>query len=190
MSIESRHGVDKPGYEPPSQRPAVLLAEVGRDASTRPRYAITPFSLGLLCVAAAGLTLSVFLPFNEATGQFSTVRNNTLIQQGGWPFLAIAAYSVLAGYYSSSAGRRGWGPIIAGVCSILVAVQLGTDKALRTLYPLSPNGTPETSQHGIVASLGVAVYLAGAMSVLMVIAGIMMRQSPRRDVPSDATLDK
>jgi hypothetical protein len=32
---------------------------------------------------------------------------------------------------------------------------------MRTLYPVGPNGVPDTSHPGTVASFGVAIYVAG-----------------------------
>jgi hypothetical protein len=37
-----------------------------------------------------------------------------------------------------------------------------TDKCFRTLYPIGADGGPDTSQPGVVAPLGIALYVAGA----------------------------
>jgi hypothetical protein len=64
----------------------------------------------------------------------------------------------------------------AAIGVILVA----TDTEMRTLYPIGADGAPDTSQPGMVATLGIAVYVAGAGVAVAAIGSLMFRQGTQR----------
>ena len=51
-----------------------------------------------------------------------------------------------------------------------VAAVFGTDKGLRTLYPIGPNGEANPSAEDIVVALGIAPYVAGAGAVITLVS--------------------
>ena len=184
--IEDRHGVDEAGYEPPAAEPeSAPPAE-----PSKPRYAVNPIGVALVVVGAAAMAIAVFLPYLESTGIFSSVKENTLIQQEGWPFLLFAVAAALSALRNYGAGRRGWAPIILGLLGLGLAIKVGSDKSLRTLYPISPNGELDTSEAGKVASVGIGVYVAGAGAVLTVLGGYVMRSSPLAEVEQEEETKK
>jgi len=124
------------------------------------------------------MVAAVFLPVSEPTSTLATIEQNTLIQQEGWSFIVFAVLAVISAYRSYRSGRRPWAPIVWGLLAVAYAIYMGTDKGLRTLYPVGPNGTPDTSGAGTVAAVGIAVYLAGASGLVMALGGRLMRQSP------------
>ncbi|WP_165606426.1 zinc ribbon domain-containing protein [Mycolicibacterium celeriflavum] len=119
--------------------------------------------LGLVVVGAAALAISVFLPLTERTGVFSMVQNNSLIQHGGWILLLFAIGIAASGVGASQGRSYQWiwclvGCIIAGA----ILIYTGSDENTRTLYPVGPDGAADITQPGIVAPLGIAIYVAGA----------------------------
>jgi hypothetical protein len=52
-----------------------------------------------------------------------------------------------------------------------------TDKCFRTLYPIGADGGPDTSQPGVVAPLGIALYVAGADVAVALVGSLMLRFS-------------
>ena len=104
------------------------------------------------------------LPLAEPTGVFRLVRENTLIQHGGWMLIAVAV-GIAAGGFWASQGNGEWAmPAFLRVLAVIGIVIWAMNKDLRTLYPIGVDGTPDTSQPGMVASLGIAIYVAGAGS--------------------------
>ena len=49
-----------------------------------------PLGLGLVLVGAAVMAIATFLPLNEPAGVFSMIKDNTLIQRGGWWLIVLA----------------------------------------------------------------------------------------------------
>ena len=75
-----------------------------------------PLGLGLIVVGAVALAVSAFLPLVEPTGTFRMVEHNTLIQRGGWMFIALALGIAASGYWVSQ------GKWTAGGVPILLCV--------------------------------------------------------------------
>jgi hypothetical protein len=129
-------------------------------------------------VGAAAMAIAAFLPLVEPTGLFHMVQDNTLIQYDGWELIALAV-GIAAGGFRASQGRRQWWWLSAGMCLIAVA-QIAVwfmDKGLRTLYPVGSDGKTDTSLPGIEATLGIALYVAGAGVALALIGSVMLRQT-------------
>ena len=153
------------------------IASIG---CTDEQAAWNPLALGLVIVGAAAMAIAVFLPLLEPTGIFHMVQDNTLIQHGGWPLVALAVGIAASGFAASQRGGRSWG--FAVVLSLLAIAQIVLwfmDKGLRTLYLLGPGGTPIPGQTGIEASLGIALYVAGTGAVLALIGSGMLRQTEK-----------
>jgi hypothetical protein len=129
-------------------------------------------------VGAAAMAIAAFLPLVEPTGMFRMVADNTLIQHGGWTLIALAVGIAVCGFRASQRAGRWWG--LSLVLCLLAAAQIidwFMDKGVRTLYPTGPDGTPDTSQPGMVASLGIALYVAGAGVAIALIGTVMLRQT-------------
>jgi hypothetical protein len=124
-----------------------------------------PLGLGLVVVGAAALAISVFLPLVQPVSALRMVEDNTLIQHGGWVLLGGALGIVGSGYRASRGRGRPnerWTLIVVCVIAAGLVVLKANDKGLRTLYPVGPGGAVDTTQPGVVASLGIAIYVAGA----------------------------
>jgi hypothetical protein len=135
-----------------------------------------PLALGLVIVGAVALAISTFLPLVEPTGTFRMVEHNTLIHRGGWMLIALAL-GIAASGYRVSQGRwtARWVPI--ALCVSTAALIALNDKDLRTLYPVGPDGNPITTEPGIVANPGIAIYVAGAGVAAAFIGSVMLLQS-------------
>jgi hypothetical protein len=148
-----------------------------------------PLGLGLIIVGAIAMAISAFLPLVEPINAFRMVEDNTLIQHGGWVLIALALGIVASGYRVSQ-GRRtssGFGPIVLCVIAAAFIVINANDKDLRTLYPVGPDGNPITTQPGMVANLGIAIYVAGAGVAAAFIGSVMLLRSVKERVPADAS---
>ena len=132
-------------------------------------------ALGLIVVGAVALAISTFLPLVEPTGKFRMVEHNTLIQRGGWMLIALAL-GIAASGYRVSQGRwtARWVPI--ALCVSAAALIVLNYKDLRTLYPVGPDGNPITTEPGIVANAGIAIYVAGAGIAAAFVGSVMLVQ--------------
>jgi hypothetical protein len=145
-----------------------------------------PLGLGLLIVGAAALAISTFLPLVQPVNALRMVQDNTLIQHGGWPLIGLAL-GIAASGYRASRGK----PIQVVLCLVLctiaavVVVADATDTGMRTLYPVQLNGTVDTSQPGTVASLGIAIYGAGAGIAAAFIGSLIVAQSAEQRGPDN-----
>jgi Uncharacterised protein family UPF0547 len=139
-------------------------------------------------VGALALALAAFLPLDQATGLFSRVQDNTLIQHGGWALIALAVGIAASSYRVTQGSGKIWVPILLCVIAGLVVIGFANNSGLRTLYPIGPDGTPDTSQPGVVASLGLAIYVAGVGAVLPFIGCLMIGQSSREASAADDAL--
>lgn len=151
------------------------------------RRAGNPLALGLVIVGAAAMAIAAFLPLVEPIGIFPMVRDNSLIQHGGWTLIALAVGIAASGFRATSQrGGRWWGLTLV-LCLFAVAqiIDWFVDKGVRTLYPVGPDGTPVTSQPGMVAALGIALYVAGAGVAIALIGTVMLRQTQYSGVDDD-----
>jgi predicted RNA-binding Zn-ribbon protein involved in translation (DUF1610 family) len=145
-----------------------------------------PLGFGLVIVGAIGMSIAVFLPLVEPIGPFGRVSDNTLIQHGGWVLIALAL-GIAASGYRVSQGTRGarWVPLILCGLALAFIVYTANDKDTRTLYPVRPDRTVDTSQPGMVADLGIAVYVAGAGGAVAIIGSLILLRSAQRPAPDD-----
>lgn len=130
------------------------------------------------------MALATFLPFNEPNGLFRTIEHNTLIQHGGWTFIALAI-GIATAAIRSSQSKRNWfaAAIILCVLAGLQVFFLATDKDSRTLYPVGLDGTLDTTKP-TVAPLGIALYVAG-FGVAIALFGSFMLRRPDTERPED-----
>jgi hypothetical protein len=172
--IEDKHGVDEPGYVAPSP-------DEGADLSgDEPEETVTA-STGSIALAALGgivVAVSVFLPLDESDSPFGRVAENSLIQHGGWWLLIIGAVIALAAVATRQAGAVILLSLVAGAA----ALHFGSDKSLRTLYPIV-NGEAQSNGNGTVVPLGKAVYVAGAGALLAFVGGLAMLSSRKVVTP-------
>lgn len=136
-----------------------------------------PLGLGLVLVGAAALSISTFLPFVQPVSALRTVESNTLIQHGGWVLVVLALGIAASGYRVSRSGtKERWTPVV--LCAIAAAIVLFEgNKDMRTLSPVGSDGTVDTSQPGVVASLGIAIYVAWAGVGAALIGSMTLLQS-------------
>ena len=148
-----------------------------------------PLALGLVLVGAAVMAIAAFLPLDEPTGLLRMVQSNTLIQHGHWGIVALAVGIAAGGFWASQ--RDGKWPLTVVVCLIAAAeiINLFTNTDLRTLYPVRPDGTLDTSQPGTVAALGIALYVAAAGVAVALVGTLMLRQQERAARASAAQED-
>jgi hypothetical protein len=143
-----------------------------------------PLGLGLVIVGAAALAVSTFLPFVQPASALRMVEDNTLIQHGGWMLIA-AALGIAASGYRASRGRpnQRWTPLV--LCAIAAALVLidANDRDMRTLYPVHPDGSVDTSQPGMVVNLGIAIYVAGAGVAAALIGSLILLQGAKQRAP-------
>jgi hypothetical protein len=150
----------------------------GKTPATSSAPAKNPLALGLIIIGALAMALSAFLPFDEPVG-FHRIQDNTLMQNGnGWILVALALGIAAAGYRVSQGQSTSWAfPFVLCVFGALLVIWMGNDKGLRTLYPVGADGTVDSSQPGVVAQLGIAIYVAGAGVAAAAIGSLMFRQS-------------
>jgi hypothetical protein len=135
--------------------------------------------LGLVIGGALLLALAAFLPFQESP-RFIRVEQNTLIQNGaGWGLIIAAALRAVFGYrLAQRLTDKTQGLIVVSVGALLGVIYIATDKSLRTLYPVNPfTGQIDSSAPGVVSSLGIAVYVAGAGAIMAIAGSFMLRST-------------
>jgi hypothetical protein len=133
--------------------------------------------LGLVIVGAVAIAVASFLPICEPPGPLSVVSDNTFIENGSWLLILLAVLIGFTGGGVSQQDGKGWlAPTI--MCVVAGALLLGFANSdyLRTLYPVVGGG-PDTSQPGVVAALGIALYVAGAGVAVALVGSLMLRQS-------------
>jgi ribosomal protein S27E len=136
-----------------------------------------PLGLGLVIVGAAAMAIATFLPLTEPTGVFHLVPDNTLIQHDGWALIGFALAIAGSGFRASQRNGKWFTPLIWCIlAAILIAIWF-MDQGTRTLYPIGADGTPDTSQPGMVGSLGIALYVAAAGVGLALIGSLNLRQT-------------
>ena len=138
--------------------------------------------LWLILVGAAALAISVFLPLAQSAGGLPIVGNNTLFQEIGWKVFFLPLFLVSSGYHASQ-GKPGARWFLISLCAISAVgiALLGSDKGLRTLYPLGPGGAVDT-QPGVVTSLDIAIYVAAAGVVVAFIGALTFSRSTGKEV--------
>jgi hypothetical protein len=140
----------------------------------------------LVIVGAAALAIACFLPFDEPTGSFRMVSQNTLVQMGDWWLIGLALGIAGSGYRAYQYNRAEWWvPLILSIIGAVVSIGLASDKDMRTLYPMHPDGTVDTSNPGTLVSLGVAIYVAGAGLAAALLGSFGLSQSARQDRPDE-----
>jgi hypothetical protein len=149
----------------------------GKPAASQPR---NPLALGLTIVGALGIAIATFLPFNEPVG-LHRIEHNTLIQNGtGWILVILALVIAASGYSVGQGQSNKWlGAAIPCVLAALLVLWLATDEDLHTLYPVGPDGHLNKNQPGVVTTLGIAVYVAGAGIVTALVGALMLRRTAR-----------
>jgi hypothetical protein len=146
------------------------------------RGAGNPLALGLVIVGAAAIALAAFLPLDEPANAFRMVEHNTLIQHGGWQLIVLAVAIAAGGFRVNQRDGNGWPwPVVGCVFVAIRIIMWATDKDLRTLYPVGPDGNPITSQPGTVVPLGIAIYVAGVGVGVALIGSLMLRQTEMSD---------
>ena len=149
----------------------------GKPAAPQPR---NPFALVLTIVGALGMVIATFLPFNKPV-VFHQLEHNALIENGtGWLLIVLALVIAASGYSVGRGQSDKWlGAAVPCILAALLVLWLATDKELHTLYPVGSNGRPDKSQPGIVTTLGISVYVAGAGVAAAFVGALMLRKTAR-----------
>jgi predicted RNA-binding Zn-ribbon protein involved in translation (DUF1610 family) len=130
------------------------------------------------------MAVAAFLPLDDVAGQ-GQVRENSLIQHGGWMLILTAV--VIAAARFRAFQRKGYYWLLPFGFCLYAAYRIfdwGTDKDLRTLYPVKQDGSLDTSTSGTLMPLGIAVYVAGAGVALALFRPLLLRQ-----IGSDSATD-
>jgi hypothetical protein len=137
-----------------------------------------PLALALVIIGSLAMAVATFLPFHEAVG-FHRIEKNTMMQNGSGWILVVLALVIAATGYGVSQGQSGkwWLPLIWCVVAAVFVIWIANDKSMRTLYPVGADRSIDTSQPGVVAGLGIAIYLAGVGVAAAAIGALMSRQS-------------
>lgn len=107
---------------------------------------------------------------------------NTLFQMLGWQVLWQLFFIPYFGYLASQ-GKRFARRLLIGFC-VLAAVHLvvvATDKDLRTMHVMGPGGAADSSGPGIVAGLGVAIYVAAAGVAIAIVGALALFEVARNE---------
>ncbi len=131
----------------------------------------------LAAVGALAAMISTFLPWEESPS-YRAIEQNTLIQQGGWILIALALGAAASAFQVGSGKTdKWWAPsIFIVLCAIYLLIE---GNSSHTLYPLKPDGDVDTSQPGVKASLGIAIYVAWLGVALMGIGARVGRSNVR-----------
>lgn len=133
------------------------------------------FGLGLVLSGAAIMVLGMFLPLNEPTGPFAQIQQNTLAQSGGL-ILFVLAVGIVAGGIWAFLKPSLWtwlAPLISSLIFGAWIALIAFNEDTRTLYPVI-DGVPDTSEPGVVATLGIAIYVAGAGVAFAVVGSVLL----------------
>jgi hypothetical protein len=154
------------------QPDAAVISATTADRSTRPAMRASPAGSAVALAGAVALVVAVFLPFWDNTTSFAQIAQNTLIQHGGWPFVALGIGAALTAMGSATTGKPArLTYLLLGGIAVGLVIHTATDKSLRMLYPIV-NGTPDPTQPGTLAGIGVAVYVAAIGAGLIVLASL------------------
>lgn len=142
--------------------------------------------LGLITAGATAMMVATFLPLNEPAGPFLTVRENTMIQNGGgWALIATAVGILASGFWASQRRSAEW-LVPTGLCALvgLGIALLAASKSSRTLYPVGLDGELDLSSP-VIADHGIAIYVAGVGAFLALGGSIGLRRSRDDEIPDD-----
>jgi hypothetical protein len=135
-----------------------------------------PLGLGVAIIGATALAISAFLPLTEPVEVSGTVRSNTFIQHGGWWLIGAALGIAVSVYWVSRRNAGVWIlPVLGSIGAGAWIAYLAVGKGSRTLYPVGASGLPDMTQQGVVAPLGIALYVAGAGAVIALIGSLITR---------------
>ncbi|ORJ57780.1 hypothetical protein B5M45_19400 [Mycobacterium simiae] len=139
-----------------------------------------------MMVGAFAMAIAAFLPLDQPVGLLRMVQSNTLIQHGGWMLVAFALGIAGGGFRASQGKRNAW--VLTLLACVVAAIQIfrwATDESLRTLYPVGADGTLDTSKPGMVASFGIAIYVA-IVGIAAASIGVLMLRETKDSVASAA----
>ena len=128
------------------------------------------------------MLIASFLPLYESPGLINNIKENSLIQHGGWTLIAAAIVIAAAGF--AARNGKGWPSVL--VIAALAAIGLGifvSDKDNHTLYPISADGSVDSSGNGTVVDFGTGIY-AAFVGVALAAAGALMLRKAEEDAGS------
>jgi hypothetical protein len=160
-SIEDRHGVEEPDYEPPDEEREADEASSAA-ATGKPLYAIGQSATAATVLGGVLVVIASFLPLDEPRGLLARVASNTIVQQEEWLIPIFGGLIAIAALSSYASKRRRVSLIVLSILCVVAVVALASNKNNRTLYPINSQGAAETSGTGEVVPFGIAIYLAGA----------------------------
>lgn len=134
----------------------------------------------LVALGALLAILSTFLPWEESPS-FRAIEHNTLIQQGGWILILLSLAAAASAYGVKP--DKWWGTLtLTGLCAGFLLIEGSSSE---TLYPVNLDGSVDTSQQGVKASHGIAIYVAWLGVVFMGIGARVCRGSARSGEGAD-----
>jgi hypothetical protein len=134
-------------------------------------------ALGLCLVGAITIVVSTFLPFEESA-DYDAIEENTLVQHGYWILIPFGIVIAATAFWSSRGERPVWttwrsSPIWWCVSAGLTVLRAATNKSLRVLEPADGDGGYS------LAHLGIAVYVAGAGTVIAFVGALLLYLNAR-----------
>jgi PknH-like extracellular domain len=150
--------------------------EAGKGASAN------GLGLGLVLVGAVAVAIAVFLPFAQPVDGLPILGKNTLFPLIGWHVLWPTLLIAYTGYLATQGKRFAqWSLIGLCVLAALGVVALATDKDLRTMHVVGPGGAADSTGPGILASLGVAIYVAAAGVAVATVGALALLQNAGKE---------
>jgi hypothetical protein len=139
--------------------------------------------LGLVLVGAVTMAIAMFLPFAQPVDGLPILGKNTLFQLIGWHVLWQLFFIPYFGYLASQGKRFArWSLIGFCVPAAVGVVALATDKHLRTMHIIGPGGAADSTGPGILAGLGIAIYVAAAGVTIAIVGALALFQSAGKEV--------
>ena len=131
------------------------------------------------------MAIAAFLPLTEPTGPIRMVQENTLIQHGGWMFIAAAVGIAISGYWASQRSAGEWLlPTLLCVVTALLIWGWAVRRICARSIRVELDGKVDYS-NSVVASWGIAIYVAGAGVGLALIGSQMLRRHPNEDASDE-----
>jgi hypothetical protein len=150
--------------------------EAGKGASAN------GLGLRLVLVGAVAMAIAMFLPFAQPVNGLPILGKNTPFQLIGWHVLWPPFLIAYTGYLTTQGKRFAqWSLIGLGVLAALGIVALATDKDLRTMHVIGPGGAADSTGPGILASLGIAIYVAGTGVAVAIVGALALLQNARKE---------
>jgi hypothetical protein len=97
----------------------------------------------------------------------------------------LLSWIAIAGYFVDQGRQQAALVIVPCVLAAALVIFTGATVGTQTLYPIGPDGNPDTSQPGTTATMGIGIYLAG-VAVAVAFTGALMLRKPAPNPKPDS----